>query len=230
MLEISGFSLHARFVEKSNRFSAIVEYNGERLEAHIPTTGRMQELLLPGAQVTIVERSHPGRATGYDLVLVKSGEAWVSIDSHVPNRLLETHFRKGTLPEFREWSFARREVSIGESRLDFLLEQGQQRYWVESKSVTLVQDGTALFPDAPTERGARHLAELAKKREEGDRAAIIFVIQRSDALRFSTNDVQDPEFAEALKDAMRRGVEVFAYTCRVLPRLIDIDHLVEINL
>jgi len=230
MLEISGYPLHARFIVRQNRFTATVEYNGAHFTAHVPTTGRMRELLLPGAEVTIVERAHPGRSTDYDLVMVRRGATWVSIDSRVPNRLLESCFRTGILPEFRDWIFSRREVPLGESRLDFLLERERERCWVESKSVTLVRDGTAFFPDAPTKRGARHLAELAQKREEGDHAAIIFVIQRSDALRFSPNRETDPEFARSLEHALQRGVAVYAYTCRVLPERIDIDHLVEVCL
>lgn len=223
MLIIPGPTHWARFIEKPNRFVARVNVGDETLLAHVPTSSRMRELLLPGAEVLVVGRPRPaGAATQHDLVMVRTATGLVSVDSRVPNRLLNVIFRGEGLPEFEGWSLERPEVRLGASRLDFLLTREGQRCWVEAKSVTLVEDGVALFPDAPTARGARHLGELAEACEAGDRAAAIFVIQRGDAERFSPNRRLDPNFATALEDAQRRGVEIYAYRCRVEPERIVI--------
>ncbi|MHB9023298.1 MAG: DNA/RNA nuclease SfsA [Armatimonadota bacterium] len=230
MLTIPGPLIEGHFLHKPNRFTALVEVAGRTTTAHVPTSSRMRELLVPGARVVLVDRARPGRVTTYDLIMAYIGEELVSVDSRVPNRLLEVTFRAGELPEFAGWQFDRHEVTLGHSRLDFLLSQGDERCWVEAKSVTLVDDGTALFPDAPTERGARHLGELALAREAGDRAAAVFIIQRADARQFSPNRALDPDFAHALEDALHRGVEVYAYTCRVQSEGICIERKIPVVL
>ncbi|MHB9132174.1 MAG: DNA/RNA nuclease SfsA [Armatimonadota bacterium] len=222
--------LEARFVEKLNRFVAIIDLAGVQVRAHVPTSSRMRELLLPGARVLVANRERPGRATAYDLLMAYLGEELISVDSRVPNRLLDVVLRQGGLPEFAGWAFDRHEVCLGQSRLDFVLTQGERCCWIEAKSVTLVQDGAALFPDAPTLRGARHLGELAIAREAGDRAAAVFIIQRNDAHHLSPNRATDPDFAAALEDALHRGVEVYAYACRVEPEGITIERRVEVRL
>jgi sugar fermentation stimulation protein A len=168
--------------------------------------------------------------TAYDLVMAYHGDTLVSIDSRVPNRLLDRALRAGAVPEFAGWDFARGEVTLGESRLDFLLTQGERRCWIEAKSVTLVEDGTALFPDAPTARGARHLRELIAAHAAGDRAAAVFVIQRHDAVRFTPNRATDPDFAAALADAATAGVEIIPYTCTVTPAGISLAERVAVVL
>lgn len=201
----------------------MVECDGQQRYVHVPTSSRMREQLLPGAEVLVVDRAGEGRVTVGDLVQVRTPTGPVSVDSRVPNRLLELVLRAGAAAEFAGWDLARREVVLGESRLDFLLTQGEQRCWIEAKSVTLVEEGVALFPDAPTERGARHLRELAQARAAGDRAAAVFVIQRADARQFSPHRVLDPVFAQALNDAIQAGVEVYAYLCDVREDGIRLD-------
>ncbi|HEY3415662.1 MAG TPA: DNA/RNA nuclease SfsA [Armatimonadota bacterium] len=228
MLHIPGPLTEGRFLCKPNRFTALVEVDGRQATAHVPTSSRMRELLVPGARVIVAGRARPDRITEFDLIMAYLGEELVSVDSRVPNRLLEVTFRAGELPEFAGWQFDRHEVTLGHSRLDFLLTREGERCWVEAKSVTLVEEGMALFPDAPTARGARHLGELALAREAGDRAAAVFVIQRGDARQFTPNRALDPDFAHALEDALRRGVEVYAYTCRVQPEGICIDRKIPV--
>lgn len=219
-----------RFLVRENRFAALVELESGVVRVHVPTTSRMRELLLPGAVVWVAACAHPGRVTGHTLLMVQHGEVLVSIDSGAPNRLLDAALRAGQLAEFAGWPTVRREVWRGESRLDFLLTRGEERCWIEAKSVTLVRDGIALFPDAPTARGARHLGELAEARAAGDRAAAVFIIQRNDAHRFAPNQPLDPAFAAALAHAVACGVEVYAYTCRVAPEAMEIAGRVEVKI
>ncbi|MHB9105601.1 MAG: DNA/RNA nuclease SfsA [Armatimonadota bacterium] len=230
MLIIPGPARWARFIEKPNRFVAAVEMDGGVVRAHVPTSSRMRELLVPGAEVLLVGRPRPGGATQHDLVMVRAACGLVSVDSRVPNRLLGVVLREGGLAEFMGWELVRPEVTLGDSRLDFLLSDGERRCWIEAKSVTLVVDGAALFPDAPTARGARHLGELAKAREAGDRAAAVFIVQRGDADRFTPNRALDPAFALALEDAARRGVEIYAYCCRVEPGSISIERRIPVEM
>ncbi len=193
----------------------MVEVDGQTVAAHVPTSSRMRELLVPGAAVWLAPMGGAKRKTAWSLVLARHGETLVSVDSLAPNRLLAHALAAGAVPEFAGWALAKREAFYGHSRFDFQLARGEQRGWVEAKSVTLVVDGTALFPDAPTERGARHLRELIDARRAGDRAAALFIIQRGDATQFAPNRALDPAFADALAAAIDAGVEAYAYACSV---------------
>ncbi|OPZ81762.1 MAG: Sugar fermentation stimulation protein A [bacterium ADurb.Bin429] len=205
----------ATFLHKPNRFVAVVEAAGETFLAHVPTSSRMRELLAPGAAVWLAPMAGVNRKTAWSLVLARYGETLVSVDSLAPNRLLARALAAGAVPEFAGWALARREAFFGRSRFDFLLARDAAQCWLEAKSVTLVEDGTALFPDAPTARGARHLEELIAARQAGHRAAVLFIIQRGDAVRFSPNRPLDPAFADALSRAVAAGVEAYAYRCSV---------------
>lgn len=231
MLRISAPLIEGRFIARENRFVATVEVAGAALRVHVPTSSRMRELLFPGARVLLADyRAHANRQTAYGLVMAWSGATLVSVDSGVPNRLLAALFRRQALAAFAGWDLLRREVPLGESRLDFLLGREGARCWVEAKSVTLVTAGTALFPDAPTLRGARHLGELAAARAAGDRAAVVFIVQRDDADQCAPNGALDPQFARALAEAVDRGVEAYAFTCRVTPEGIAIARPVPVQL
>lgn len=189
----------------------------------------MRELLVPGAPIWLAPALKPGRRTGYDLLLVEHGDTLVSVDSHLPNRLWPEFIqRAGWQGEPVQELAAER--PYGSSRLDFSLTAGDVRTWMEVKSVTLVQDGRALFPDAPTTRGTRHVQELTRAVAEGDRAAVIFVIQRNDATRFSPHVRADPLFAAALIEASRRGVAIHAYACDVTHRQVIIERNVPVQL
>jgi sugar fermentation stimulation protein A len=217
-IPISGTLISGRFVHRSNRFLAEVDVAGERALAHVPNSGRMTELFVPGVEVLL--RPAPvesERRTAYDLLLIMHGDSWVGVDSRLPPGLIVDAWRAGLLPAFDGYQSVRREVRYGESRLDLLFEGPQGQLYVEAKSVNLVKDGLGLFPDAPTIRGARHLGELASAVRGGHRAAVTFVVQRDDVQRVMPYVDKDPVFAAALLDAVSTGVECYAISCAVTP-------------
>jgi len=213
-MKIEGKLLKAAFLERPNRFLGKVEVSGKEHFCYIPNPGRMVELLQPGVEVYLKEEAAPGRKTEYDLVFVKQN-LLVSIDSRVPNRLTEEAIQMRLLPEFSDYGLVRAENVYKGSRLDFLLSHGDRRMLLEVKSCTLVREGRALFPDAPTQRGRRHLHTLIAALEQGFETAVLFVVQRADAETFSPNDETDPEFGMALREATSSGVRIYAYNCRV---------------
>lgn len=212
--------LRAIFKKRLNRFLGLAELEDNEVEVYIPNPGRLQELLVPGAIIYIHENPKPGRKTKFDLILVEADGVLVSIDSRMPNRLFEEALEQGALKGFEGFHLEGREVQFDGSRIDFLLE-GPRPMLVEVKSCTLVEEGCALFPDAPTERGRRHLRNLTY-RPRGFEAAIVFIIQRGDAVKFRPNSRLDPEFTEALREAHRSGVEVYAYLSHVTLKSIQV--------
>jgi sugar fermentation stimulation protein A len=189
-------------------------------EAHMADPGRLRELLLPGRRVWLRPVSDaPHRRTRWTAVLVESpdGTGLVSVDTTLPNRLIHEALKAGALDELGDYRLERREVTLGQSRIDFVLvREDGRRLALEVKSVTLVEDGVALFPDAVTERGARHVRELSRiAREPGWDAAILFVLQRPDGSRIEAARTIDPKFADALADAKRAGVRVLGRRCTV---------------
>jgi sugar fermentation stimulation protein A len=217
------------FVQRDNRFRATVLVNGIPSPARVASSGRMVELLVPGRQVWLVPATAAYRRTAYDLVLVEHQGALVSVDAHLPNRLWAEHLRARGWHGTAADNLAA-EQRYGESRLDFCLTGPHVRTWMEVKSVTLVADGWALFPDAPTARGARHVRELAHAVSRGDQGAVIFVVQRSDAIAFAPNVAADPQLAEELRRAHRLGVFVEAYACSVSLDEVTIDHALPVML
>jgi len=193
----------------------LVDLAGTEALAHLPNSGRLGELLVAGAPVWLVPQPSAFRRTAWDLVLVDAAGQLVSVDSRMANLLVAAGLADGAFEELRDYPTWRREVRVGESRLDFLLSGESGACFVEAKNVTLVQNGRALFPDAPTLRGARHLRELTRCVVDGDRAAVLFIVQRADAESFSPNAPADPPFASALEEAARAGVLVQAYRCGV---------------
>lgn len=246
----------AKFIERLNRFAALVLLDGKEVMVHVANSGRMRELLQPGN--TCYLSHHPGehRKTAYDLVLVDIGGvpanaigettqpygsasessressaqqkgtgpvlSLVSADSRVPNALIWETWREGVLPHFDGYTDGKREVTFHDSRFDMVLQGPTGMCYMEMKSVTLVMDGIARFPDAPTERGRKHVGTLMKAVEEGHRAAAIFVIQRDDATGLSPYDNNDPEFGAALREAVDAGVEAYAFTCTLTREAITI--------
>lgn len=216
--------VEGRFMARNNRFRVTVEVAGQRVAAHLPNSGRLRELLVPGRRVLLAEQDRPGRRTRYDLGLVEVEDHWVSVDARLPNDLVEEALRDGRLAPFAGYSTVHREAAWGRSRFDFRLEgTGQPPCLIEVKSVTLVVEGLGCFPDAVTLRGRRHLIELAEAVTEGYRAAVVFVVQRDDALGLRPHDESDPDFGSELRQRLRQGVEVYAYRCRVDPQRIEID-------
>ena len=205
---------------------------GEEVRAHLPNSGRLSELLSPGRRVFLAEARAPHRVTEYDLLMVQLPETLVSVDARLPNRLFSEALQGGALAEFAGLKIASAEFHYGDSRLDFLLEAevGGESCVVEVKSVTLVRDGVAYFPDAVTQRGSRHLGELRRACQEGRRAAVVFVIQREDARAFSPHDDSDQHFGELLRAVAGDGVEVYAHTCRVSPEEVVLTGVVPVLL
>ncbi|CAI7997469.1 Sugar fermentation stimulation protein homolog, partial [Geodia barretti] len=170
------------------------------------------------------------RKTRFDLALVDLGFTLSSADARLPNGLVAEALELGGLGQFAEYSKVNREVPFGESRLDLMLDGSNGRCYIETKSVTLVVDGVGLFPDAPTERGAKHMRSLDQAVAEGHRAAVVFVVQRSDAVAFAPHETADPNFCSALRHSLSCGVEVFAYNCRVSEQSIELDSPLPVRL
>ena len=222
--------VEARFLTRLNRFAALVEMEGREVMVHIANSGRMRELLEPGRRLLLTPAPGEHRKTQFDLALVDLGTTLVSADSRLPNGLVAEALAEGQLPQFREYPELRREVRYGDSRLDFLLDGPGGRCYGEVKSVTLVVDGIGLFPDAPTIRGVKHLKELSRAVAEGYRAAVVFVVQRADAVAMTPNDAADPDFGTALRAAQAAGVEIYAYNCAVSPSEIRLASPLPITL
>jgi sugar fermentation stimulation protein A len=208
------------FQRRDNRFRVQIQVAGNIEAAHLPNSGRLGELLVPGRGVWLAPADlvrKPQRRTAYDLALVEYADRLVSVDARLPGRLIAHALQNGLLTGFEDYTDVRREVRLGESRLDFRLDarDAESPCWIEVKSVTLVEERTARFPDAPTLRGQRHLRELTGAVEDGDRGAVVFVVQRDDAESFVPHKEADPAFAEALRGAAEVGVEIYAWRCNI---------------
>lgn len=211
------------FLKRDNRFLATVRVAGRECAAHVASSGRMQELLVEGASVWLRPQNSPGRKTRYDLALVESAGVLVSVDARLPNRLYREAWGCGTVLGAGSGTL-QQEVRWGASRLDFCINAGGAQRWIEVKSVTLVRDRMALFPDAPTARGAKHLAALIDIAQHDHESAVVFVVQRPDADRFAPHWAADPQFGKALLAASRSGVVVEAYACAVSTERSAITH------
>lgn len=204
--------VEATFVARPNRFIVEALLDGALARAHMADRGRLEDTLLPGTRLLLARRAGAGRKTAFQAVAAYRGEELASLDTHLPNRLIEAALRAAALPQFAVYPSFRREVPIGASRFDFQLADGAYRCTVEVKSAGLVADRLGLFPDAPTERGRRHLQELAALARAGERAAVVFVAQ-GDVLAVHINSVVDLAFAAELGLAARAGVEIYGYAC-----------------
>ncbi len=207
-------TLPAVFIKRLNRFSARVLIEGREETVHVKNTGRLGELLVQGAPVTLQRAGNPARKTAYDLISVyREGLSWVNIDSLAPNVLVRRYLESSL-----QYDLVRPEYTYGASRFDFYMEKGQERYLHEVKGCTLAPEplsGTGYFPDAPTDRGIRHLKELAGAAALGWRCALDFVIQMNGIDRVEPNDRTQPAFGRALREAEEAGVQVFYFCCRV---------------
>ena len=208
----------ATFLARPNRFIAHVEVAGERVVCHVKNTGRCRELLVPGAEVWLEKGSNPNRKTAWDLIAVQKGDRLINMDAQAPNKV----FAEWAAQWEPELTALRSEVTYGQSRLDFCLETPGGRHYVEVKGVTLEENGHTRFPDAPTERGIRHLQELMRAVAEGHRASAVFVIQMEDVTDFAPNDDTHPAFGTALREAAKAGVQVVAVNCHVTPDSLEI--------
>lgn len=219
-MKIINRTIKGSFIKRLNRFEGLVEIAGREELVHIPNTGRCRELLALGASVLLEIRESKTRKTAYELIMVYKGDRLISIDSQAPNRVVEEAVKGGLIDAIGDYDYVKREVFYQKSRFDLFLKKTEQSgkedsCYIEVKGVTLEVDGTAMFPDAPTERGARHVRELADAHKEGYRAVIVFLVQMDNVKQFIPNKLMDQQFAEALGDAHDIGVEVLSYNCRV---------------
>ena len=218
------------FVRRLNRFAAEVRVGRCTWCVHVANTGRLGELLAEGAQVYVHPVAGGGRATSGDLLLVRYGRSLVSVDSRAPAAVAAEAFLNQAVPPLRAADEVVREVPFGRGRIDLGVRTGDEEWLVEVKGCTLVRNGVAIFPDAPTARGRRHVQELAALAAQGGRAMVLFVIQRADARRFRANHETDPAFAGALAEASAAGVVIKAHTCRVTSRRVTLGDGVPVML
>ena len=215
----------AEFITRPNRFIAEVLLDGRVMRCHVKNTGRCKELLVEKAAVYLQQHSDPSRKTACSLIAVEKGERIVNIDSQAPNKVVHEALLNGKiqLPGFEDITFIKPEKTYGDSRFDFYIESGKGKAFIEVKGATLEEDGVAKFPDAPTDRGVKHLMELIKTRKEGYSAFVVFVIQMKDVRYFAPNDRTHREFGDALRLADKNGVTILAYECDVAPDEIIIN-------
>ena len=215
-----------KFVSRPNRFIANIEIDGNIEVCHVKNTGRCKELLVPGATVYVQEFDSPLRKTKYDLISVYKGDRLVNMDSQAPNKV----FKEWAKNHFKNASLVKSEVKYKNSRFDFYIEENDEKIFVEVKGVTLENDGVCAFPDAPTERGVKHIRELIKCMEEGYEAYILFVIQMSPVKYLKPNDVTHKAFGDALREAKKAGVHVLARDCKITIDSMEIMNEVEVRL
>ena len=213
------------FLNRPNRFIAEVEVNGQIERVHVKNTGRCRELLVPGCCCFLSDSGNPERKTRYDLIAVQKGNLLINMDSQVVNTVAEEYLKKGTL--FSKDALIRREVTWGKSRFDFYIEDGARKIFLEVKGVTLENEGIVSFPDAPTERGVKHLNELTAALKAGFESYLLFVIQMKNVKFFTPNDRTHQAFGDALRYAAKQGVKMLAMECEVTPETIDITNPVE---
>ena len=216
-----------RFRSRPNRFIAHVDIDGREEICHVKNTGRCKELLAPGALVYCEASDNPSRKTGFDLIAVEKGSRLINMDSQAPNAAAEEWLKAGGLGAAQ---MLRREVFYGDSRFDFAFTLEGRPCYLEVKGVTLENEGVCTFPDAPTQRGQKHLRELIRAVREGYGAYVLFVIQMEDLAYLHPNDTTDPAFSKALREAAAAGVQILAMDCRVTPDSMVIGKPVEIKL
>ena len=218
----------ARFKERPNRFIAYVETKNGREICHVKNTGRCKELLPEDAVVYVQRNDNPARKTKLDLITVEKNQYLINMDSQAPNQAVREWLEAGNL--FSKYAKIYPEKTYGESRFDFYIEDGERKAFMEVKGVTLEMDGICRFPDAPTERGVKHIKELQKCLEEGYEAYILFVIQMSPVKYLEPNDATHKAFGDALREAAKAGVQVMARDCLVTIDSMEIMNEVEVRL
>lgn len=215
------------FLHRPNRFIAHVLVHGVEEVVHVKNTGRCKELLLPGAPVYLARSENPARKTKYDLIAVQKDSRLINMDSQAPNHVFAEWARSGGIPDL---ALLRPETTWGSSRFDFYWETPEKKGFVEVKGVTLERGGAAYFPDAPTQRGVKHLNELTAARAQGFETAVCFVVQMKPISFLSPNDVTHPAFGDALRRAHAAGVNVLAFDCLVAPDSLSIDSPIPVKL
>lgn len=218
--------LKGKFISRPNRFIANIEINNKVETCHVKNTGRCKELLIPEAEVFVQKNDNPKRKTKFSLIGVKKNNRMINMDSQVTNKVVHEWISKGYL--FKDIIKIKPESKYNNSRFDFYIETKNEKAFIEVKGVTLESEGIVKFPDAPTERGVKHVRELCDSIKEGYEAYVIFVIQMKDVFHFEPNVETHKEFAEALRQAERCGVHILALDCEVTEDSIDIRDYVKV--
>jgi len=221
----------AKILKRYKRFLADVELeSGEIITVHVPNTGRMTTCWAPGWDCIISDSENPNRKYRYTLEMTFNGNTWIVANTGLPNKLAENFITRKLIPGLENYDTIRREVKYGKnSRIDLLLEKGEKKCFVEVKNTTLVEDEVAYFPDAPSDRALKHLEELEQEVKNGNRAVMLYLITRADAISFSPANHIDPRYGKAVKKAVANGVEVIPILCAVSPTDIDFDKVLPVN-
>jgi sugar fermentation stimulation protein A len=223
--------IKGEFIKRPNRFIAHVYVDNIENIVHVPNTGRCKEILVPGSTVILREGNNPNRKTKYDLIAGYKKDTLINIDSQVPNAAVEEALKNKRINILKNYSSILREKTFGDSRFDFkLLNDEGEEYYLEVKGVTFEENGHCMFPDAPTDRGKKHLLELIKVKESGKGAGVLFLIQFKGASLFSPYDNMDKNFGDALRLANEHGVDILAYDCNVGENYIELDKKIKIIL
>ena len=218
----------ATFLRRPNRFIAHIEVDGREEVCHVKNTGRCRELLTDRATIYVEHHDNPNRKTKYSLIAVEKGDLLINMDSQAPNKVVGEWLLEKE--PFGKVKLLKPECTYGSSRFDFYLETEAEKIFIEVKGVTLEEVGIVRFPDAPTERGIKHLEELRACVEAGYKAAVIFVVQMEGMQHFEPNDKTHPQFGEALRQARKAGVEVLVYECKVTPSSLEITKSIPVVL
>lgn len=210
-----------QFISRPNRFIAVVNIEGEEIKCHVKNTGRCKELLIKGATVYLEKATNSKRKTPYSIIAVEKGDLLINMDSQAPNKVVHEWLKKEEL--IKNIALIKPEKTFLGSRFDFYVEtQNGEKHFIEVKGVTLEHEGKVSFPDAPTTRGTRHINELVEAISMGYKSHVVFVVQMEKAEEFSPNSSNDPDFANALKNARNKGVDIIAVTCKVTPNSLEI--------
>lgn len=216
------------FLKRPNRFIAHVMREEREEVVHVKNTGRCKEILVPGTTVYLEKAKNKNRKTNYSLVSAYKGENLINIDSLAPNQVVYEGLHENKVDLYQNLSLIKREVTYKQSRFDIYFEKGDQCGFIEVKGVTLEKDGVAMFPDAPTERGTKHVYEMIDSVKQGYLGCIFFLIQLKGVKQFTPNSIMDPKFSEALSSAYAQGVKIVAYDCEVTPRSIILSKKIKV--
>lgn len=225
-----------KFIDRPNRFQALVEVNDEVIMVHVPNTGRLKEILKPEVDVLLRVEDNPNRKTKYSLIGAYKGDILINFDSQMPNKVVKEALEAKLIDELKEYQVIEPEKKYGNSRFDFRLRKNidsfnkEDVYFLEVKGVTLENDKVVSFPDAKTLRGARHLDELTAAKKEGYGAGVIFVVQLKGAKYFTPNKNMDEGFTTSLKSAFLNGVDIFCYDCIVEMDSLKLDEIIKVDL
>jgi len=221
----------AVFLQRPNRFIAHVLIDGKEEKVHVKNTGRCRELLIPHARVILAESPNPNRKTRYSLIAVYKNQVLVNIDSQVPNTVIWDALKDNKIAGFNDTKLLKREVTFGQSRFDLYFETASgQKGFVEVKGVTLEEEGMAMFPDAPTQRGTKHIREMIQAVEMGYQGYIIFLVQMKGVKSFTPNRRMDENFSTALREAEKAGVKILVFDANVTPHDITLGERIEYHL